>query len=52
MHEDQESKVQHQICKDCFLGSIQFKNYNCPICKSDLEITEKIMQAIKTIVDL
>ena len=52
MHEDSESKIQHQICKDCFFGLIQFKNCHCPICRRYLGVPGEVIQAIETIVEL
>lgn len=51
MHEDPGSKVQHQICKECFLGLINF-NYPCPMCKADLEIPDDVRKAIKELNEL
>ena len=54
MHEDPKSRVQHQICKDCFFGLIKFNDYtsSCPMCKENLEIPDDVIKAIKTITEL
>ena len=54
MHEDPKSRVQHQICKDCFFGLIKFNDYtsSCPMCKENLGIPDDVIKAIKAITEL
>ncbi len=50
IHEDPESKIEHQICKNCFLELIKSRNYNCPMCMAGLEIPHLVIQAASRLI--
>ena len=52
MHEDSSSGIQHQIHKKCLIGLLKSKRYICPICRTDLGLSEEVKEAIEELVYL